>query len=187
MPIFKLPLIERVVFLSPDPLPERAYICIDGGGLSVYFRKGDDPRPENIRSYLVGTQDDYCYVPAANLEAAIIKFHTEWTGAMTGETYKALIINREEPILEYPECDRLTCSSRGEYWCDEAHNEEGNPCGCVLSKCDPPDPKGSCPIDQFLDNVRDGEHIICLTKRVEPYGEFLVISHCPNYAIVSMV
>lgn len=186
MPIFKLSLTERVMFLTPDPLPEQTYICIDGGGLSVYFRKGDDLSPENIRNFLVGTQDDYCYIVEANLETAIAKFHTEWTGAMTGETCKALVVNREKPILKYPGCPRQTCSEEGRFLCDEENTEMESPCGCVLSGYDPPDPEGSCPIDQFLDNVCHGEQILRRTVIVEPYGEFLLLEPWPALAIVPM-
>lgn len=185
MPIFKLPLFERRTQLSHGPR-KRKYKSADGIGFLVSYNKGDDLNPKNIRRHMKGIYDDFCYIKADNVGTAITKFHTEWKGAMVGEAYKALVINKERPILKYPDCPRQTCSQRGEFWCDEVYNEEGNPPGCVLSECDPPDPQGSCPIDQFLDNVRSGEQILRRTVIVVPYGEFLLLEPRPVLAIVSM-
>lgn len=174
MPIFMLPLLKRVI----GPSRSGRSICIELDGRGVYVNDLD-LRLRDLFGCLVGVADDYCYIEAETVEEAILSFHSNWVGANTGRSVKALVINREQPVLEYPPCSRIKLDNEGRFLCIYSDEPDYVPCDCILNKGTPPD---VCPIERFLSSIHGaGLGTIPRFKDIDPFGTFLVVSPGPSY------
>lgn len=149
MPLFMIPLCERFTDLKKPPSFWGRSKCInvDGFGIMVHYYDEKDLTLENVRSHLIGQRRRRCYIDAGSLKEAVKKFYDEWEGAKVGgeeDERKALYIDKEREIIEFPHCDKLGKNKRGEFICGElTENEEGELGMCVVEGYDPPD---DCPI-----------------------------------------
>jgi hypothetical protein len=151
--VFRLPLFSRTVN-EKHPLMKEMCVCVGGTGK---FFKYNDPLeldPFNVNRFEGGViKSTFCFVEADSVLEAIGIFHEEWDGAKIGgpkRKAKALWINEEKPILEYPFCKKMEKTPKGRYVCGRVmrdHPEEGEFGGCILDDYASGE---SCPIEKFL-------------------------------------
>jgi len=193
--IYKIPLLERFMSIcgAGDWFSCYKIMEVDNIGLYVYYQKEEDITIKNIRSHLIGVKDQYIIVLANNIGEAITKFYSEWKGATTGgRQHKAIWINPDKNIIEYPGCKLLNINKNEEFICGKEviDDEYANNCGefgwCTLGGYDPID---GCPVEIYNDfNRTFGDQIKTFThprglftyescdKFIEWYNEFMKIT-----------
>lgn len=142
--IYRIPVLERFTIVGRERMFQRSkYLVVDGIGVCVDYGADEDLDPRNIRRHLIGLRSSHALIEAESPERAIERFFSEFHGAHAGEKgpdSKALRIDREQPILEYPPCSLLHRSRDRRFICGPEVGENGN--GefgmCVLEGYDEP-------------------------------------------------
>jgi len=126
--VYKFPLLERVLVVGKGSEIGKKEKCVfiktkDGKAIGLFVRydwnEKDQLRDIDslARRYLITLRDSWCLVPANHPAEALRIFREEWEGAKMGgfsEESKALRINHNKPIIEFPSCDsRCMVSSDG--------------------------------------------------------------------------
>ena len=154
--IYKIPLLERYTNIESNMF--HAYcktMYVDTVGLFVYYSKEENVTVENIRRRLIGVKDTRVIVVAKNVNEALDIFYAEWDGARVGGNSpdsKALWVNPERNIVEYPSCNLLNINSKDERICGKEisteEDEYAHNCGefgwCTL---DGYDSDMGCPVE----------------------------------------
>ena len=155
--IYKIPLLER--FTSVNRACFNFSRCkpmtVDSIGLYVYYDDEKDITVSNIRQSLIGVKDTRVIVVAKNVNEALDIFYAEWDGAKLGgkaTDSKALWVNPNRNIVEYPSCNLLNINSKDERICGKEitteEDEYAHNCGefgwCTL---DGYDTDMDCPVE----------------------------------------
>lgn len=118
---------------------------IDGVGVIVRHKKGYIPTDKDLRSHLIGLQDDLTIIIKANsLEEALAEFNS-YEECTTGTKFKAWELSTSSPIVEYSGCKYML--DKGGYTsCQRfAEPNEVDSMVCVLDGLS--DPPCDCPIN----------------------------------------
>ncbi len=153
MPLYQVPLWKRSARVGTNGFHE-IIIAVDNVGLFVKYDNKEELDPSNIRRALIARKRTHCIVEANRPEDVISTFQSEWDGANTGGELpesKALRIDDSNTIIELPECERLSQSSRQEYICgNETQDGSGEYGMCILEGYSSP---LSCPIAEHMEHI----------------------------------
>lgn len=140
--IYKIPLYERYIEVIKSLYYKSKCVHIDKVGLFVYYNSDKELDPSFIRRHIALRRKTWCFVEANSPEDAVKTFFNEWEGAKIGgecEECKALWINREEYITEFPPCKLLHKNKKDEFICGEPSTDGAGEFGmCMLEGYDPP-------------------------------------------------
>ena len=156
MPLYEIPLWMRFVGMPWLVLSKVKCLSIDEVGMFVYYEDEKELEIESLRRRLTFRRKTRCLVEAESPEEAVGKFYSEWEGARIGgedPESKALWINAEEPILEFPDCEHRGKNSHGQFICGELEEDfqVGKFGMCMLEGYDAP--FEDCPIHQFYQTM----------------------------------
>lgn len=157
--IYKIPLWKREIQLDHAMGgPMLKCIQVDSIGIFIHYAKEEQLDPDHIRRHIIGRHETWAMIEADSAGEAIQRFYDEWDGAKTGADehpeQKALWIDTEREILEYPPCARQHKNKNGEWVCGEPDKEEesepGEFGGCCIEGFDEPE-ELDCPIGKYND------------------------------------
>jgi hypothetical protein len=153
MKLYKIPVYMRSTSVGSGSeyfRPRTACVQVDELGVIVHYEKKEDLNPDVLRRHLTCRSSSTVWIRAVNPGHALIMFEEEYPQSKIGgekaPESKAMWIDREKKIIEFPDCPDLLNDEYGEWVCGPSEYKSG----CILEGYDS---YPGCPVYDFEDRL----------------------------------